>query len=137
MTGFDKRILFGSPKWNTFMVMEGSLYVKGYVSGSDIINRSLESIKKDIKKPNFNATKEVMNTDIYEYLLKEEKDNKKHLGVIIGDKYKCSDRIINKQKDGISIYSMTSILWKAFQEQQEEIEELKKEIEKLRKEIEK
>ena len=133
MTGFDKRMLFGSPKWNTFMVMEGSLHVKGYVNAANLINRSLETLKKDIEKSNFNATKEVMNTDIYSYRLKEEKENqKKHFGVIIGDNYKCSDKILNEDKDGVELYSMTSILWKAFQEQQDEIEELKKEIEKLK-----
>ena len=129
----DNSIQIGNPNWNTFVTIHKDAYVFGYLSAANLINRSLETLKKDIEKSNFNATKEVMNTDIYSYRLKEEKENqKKHFGVIIGDNYKCSDKILNEDKDGVELYSMTSILWKAFQEQQEEIEELKKEIEKLK-----
>ena len=129
----DNSIQIGNPNWNTFVTIHKDAYVFGYLSAANLINRSLETLKKDIEKSNFNATKEVMNTDIYSYRLKEEKENqKKHFGVIIGDNYKCSDKILNEDKDGVELYSMTSVLWKAFQEQQEEIEELKKEIEKLK-----
>ena len=125
----DNAIQIGNPNWNTFVTIHEDVYVYGYLSASNLINRSLETLKKDIEKSNFNATKEVMNTDIYSYRLKEEKENqKKHFGVIIGDNYKCSDKILNEDKDGVELYSMTSILWKAFQEQQEEIEKLRKEI---------
>ena len=130
---FDNAIQIGNPNWNTLVTIHEDAYVYGYLSAANVINRSLETLKKDIEKSNFNATKEIMNTDIYSYRLKEEKENqKKHFGVIIGDNYKCSDKILNEDKDGVELYSMTSILWKAFQEQQEEIEELKKEIEKLK-----
>ena len=125
----DNVIQIGNPNWNTFVTIHEDAYVYGYLSASNLINRSLETLKKDIEKSDFNAIQEVMNTDIYSYRLKEEKNNsKKHFGVIIGDNYKCSDKILNEDKDGVELYSMTSVLWKAFQEQQEEIKELRKEI---------
>ena len=109
---------------------------EGYVSGIAFIDNSREELKKNIKKYKNNAIQEIMNTDIYEFNYKSEEENKrKHIGFIIGENYKYSDRITatdNKNKEiGADIYSMISVAYKAIQEQQEIIESLKKEIEAL------
>ena len=104
------------------------------VISSQFINNSRESQKKDIKKYKNNAIELVKNSDIYEYRYKEE-EGKKHIGFVIGDlggEYRTPDEVISTDGNGIDTYTMISILWKAVQEQQEQIEELKKEINKLK-----
>ena len=59
------------------------------------------------------------------------KETKQKIGVILGGGYKCSDLITNTGKE-VNLYSMTSLSWKAIQEQQKEIESLKEEINKLK-----
>lgn len=92
----------------------------------------MESIKKNIQESNINALDIIKNAKIYTYNLKEEKDtDKKHVGFVIGDKYKTPEEVISKSKDGIDTYTMSSIMWKALQETTKENEELKQRIEKL------
>lgn len=87
---------------------------------------SLEEKKKNIKKYNHSALKEIFNTDIYTYNYKDdEKGTKKRVGAIIGEKYNISKEIIGTEGKGIDLYSMISVAYKAIQEQQEKIEELK------------
>ena len=104
---------------------------------AEVYNRlSLESLKTNIEKYKDNAVELIKNNDIYEYNFKTEKDkSKKHLGFIIPDKggnYKTPDEVIAQSGRGIDTYSMTSILWKAVQEQQEQIEQMKEEIKELK-----
>lgn len=95
----------------------------GMVSAKNFNNTSLESIKKNISKFN-NAIEIIRSSDIYEYNFKTEKDtDKKHVGFIIGDKYKTPNIVISPDKKGIENYTMTSILWKAVQEILEKLEE--------------
>ena len=109
-------------------IVEGNLRVRG-----EVIQGSFEEIKKNIKLYDKSALEQVINSDIYTYNLKTEKDtDKKHIGLVIGDNYKTPDEIITN--DGISPYSMVSLLWKAVQEQQQQIENLKNEINKLKEE---
>ena len=94
---------------------------------------SLEQMKKNISKFSKNALDIVENGEIYNFNYKTEDDTfKRHIGFVIGDKYKTPDEVISTDGNGIDTYSMISILWKAVQEQQEQIEELKKEINKLK-----
>ena len=95
---------------------------------------SLEKFKENIEKVNFKALELIENSDIYEFNYKAVKGNKKNYGFIIGKNYKTPKEVISENGDGINSYSMISILWKAVQEQQEEIKELRKEIEKLKEE---
>ena len=91
-------------------------------------NISLEEKKKNFERLN-NALDIVNNTDIYKYNYKFEKEKyKKHIGVVIGDKYNYSKEITNDKNDGVDTYSMISVLWQAVKEQQKEIEELKERI---------
>ena len=88
----------------------------------------LLSVKKNFEKLN-NALDIVNSTDIYKYNYKFEKEKyKKHIGVVIGDKYNYSKEITNDKNDGVDTYSMISVLWQAVKEQQKEIEELKERI---------
>lgn len=108
----------------------------GSVSAMTVTQRSKQSIKKNIEKYNENATDIVKNSEIYTYNFVSENDNdKKHIGFVIADNggnYKTPEQVISKDREGISNYDMTSILWKAVQEQQETIETLQKEIEILK-----
>ena len=104
-----------------------------YVRTPQVIQTSKESIKKNIKKYDKIASDIIKNSEIYEYNFKTEKDtDKKHIGFVIGDKggnYKIPEEVIFSNGEGIDTYTMTSILWKGFQEQQEEIQELKRRLE--------
>ncbi len=90
---------------------------------------SLESIKKNIKKYEKNASEIIKNSDIYEYNLKSEKDtDKKQIGFIIGKNYRTPDELTNQENTAIVLYSAIGLLWKSNQEQQKEIESLKERI---------
>ncbi|MCI8641135.1 MAG: tail fiber domain-containing protein [Clostridia bacterium] len=102
----------------------------GPVSGTAFVNTSRVETKKNIEKYDKNAINEIINTDIYEFNYKSEKDkSKKHIGFVIGENYNYSNDIVAVDKDkkeiGVDTYSMISVAYKAIQEQQEEIEELK------------
>ena len=97
----------------------------------EFINMSLET-----KKKNFEELKTVMNivkeADIYKYNYKTEEDGtKRHIGFVIGEKYNTPKEIISNNGQGIDTYSMASILWKAVQEQQEQIEQLQNKINEM------
>ena len=89
------------------------------------------------KKKDFEELKSgldiIKNIDIYKYRYKNENDTKKHIGLVIGDKYKYSKEVTNDKNDSVDIYSFVSVCCKAIQEQQEQIEQLKKEIKELKK----
>lgn len=93
---------------------------------------SLKSKKKNIKQLNVDALELIKDADICLYNLKGEKaKSKKHIGLVIGDGYNCPNEVISEDGQGVEQYSMTSLAWKAIQEQQEIIESLTKRIEKL------
>ena len=109
------------------------VYVYGPIYADSFNNNSKEDIKKNIKLYDENAIELLKKSNIYTFNYKTEKDDeKKHIGFIIGEKYKTPDELISQTGDSINNYSMCSVLWKAVQEQQEEIEKLQKEIEKLK-----
>lgn len=90
------------------------------------------------KKKNFEKLQSgldiIKNIDIYKYNMNfEHDDTKKHIGFVIGDKFKYSKEITSENNDGADLYSFVSVCCKAIQEQQEEIQELKARIEKLEK----
>ncbi len=101
------------------------------VTASTYNHLSKESLKKNIKKYDKSALDTVKSSEIYTFNYKTEKDGtKKHIGFIIpdnGGNYKTPIEVISG--DGIDEYSMTSILWKAVQEQQQKIEKLEKRLE--------
>ena len=108
-----------------------------YINDTDNIEEYKSFIKEELKKNitvfNENAVDLIKNSDLYKFNYKMEKDtDKQHIGFIIGDGYKTPLQIISNDGNAIDSYSMSSILWKAIQEQQEQIEELKEEINKLK-----
>ena len=114
-------------------VADSFMYSPAYNGGS------LESIKKNIKLFDKYAIDIINSADLYSYNLKKENDDdKKHIGLVIGDgekDYNTPDEIITKDKQGIDLYSMISLSWKAIQEQQEIINNLQKRVETLETQI--
>ncbi len=106
----------------------------GYVSGH-IIDTSSEESKTDITKYENSGIEEVLKTDIYSFLYKDFKSQKKTIGAVIGEKYNCSDEIISEDGKHISLYSMLGVAYKAIQEQQKEIEALKSKVKNLEDEM--
>ena len=75
----------------------------------------------------------INKTDIYKYNMKFQEDtDKKHIGFVIGDEFNYSEEITSEKNNGVDLYSMVSVCFRAIQEQQLQIEELKKEMEELK-----
>lgn len=105
----------------------GDMYANAYNYNSK------EELKKNIDKFDENAIDIILNSDLYKFNYKnEDENNKKHIGFIIGNGYRTPKEVIAQGGESIDSYSATSILWKAVQEQQEQIEQMKKEIEELK-----
>lgn len=101
------------------------------ITTPSVTQTSLEENKKNFEKL-LEGLKIVLNTEIYKYNLKSEGEKaKKHIGFVIGDKYNYSEEITSLNNDGVDIYSMVSVAYKAIQEQQEQIEELQRKIKEL------
>jgi len=93
---------------------------------------SLAEKKKNFEKFNSNALNIIKQIELYKYNLKGEEDtDKKHIGFVIGDKYKYSKEITSNDNTGVDLYSFVSVCCKAIQEQQEQINKLQSKIEKL------
>ena len=137
--GYNNRetLAYNDGEYNFFRVANGnvqSVMEPEYISTPKLTQTSLEEIKKNIFIYNENALKIVLNSDIYTYNLKTEKDtDNKHIGFVIGDKYRTPKQIITKEGNAIELYSAIGILWKGMQEQQNQIEQMKKEIAELKK----
>ena len=107
----------------------------GNITCVSLTQTSLEENKKNFEKYEDSAIDEVKKIDIYKYNLKNENDDdKKHIGFVIGKDYNYSQEITSQENNGVDNYAFTSLLCKAIQEQQEQIEELKKEIKLLKEE---
>lgn len=102
----------------------------GNITCVSLTQTSLAEKKKNFEKLE-NALDIVKDTDIYKYNMKDEKEtDKKHIGIVIGENFNYREEITSAKNDGADDYSMISVLWKAVQEQQAEIEELKKKVNK-------
>ena len=100
----------------------------GNIRCVSLTQTSLENHKMNIERYT-GALKEIEKIDVYKYNLKvENKDTKKHIGFIIGDKYKYSKEITNNEDNGVDLYSMTSLCLQAIKEQQEIINNLQKKV---------
>lgn len=91
---------------------------------------SLESIKKNFEHFE-NGLSLIEKTDIYKYHLKsQDDDDKKHIGLVIGDNYRTPNELIHG--DAIDQYAMISVAWQAIKELSERVKKLEKENEVLR-----
>ena len=128
-------LLIGNPSASNFCTISGAnsnMTIYGDIYANEYNYNSREELKKNIEKIEIEALKEVMDAEIYEFNYKTEKDNdKKHIGFIIGNKYKTPENVMTKDKKGINTYSMVSILWKAIQEQQKIIKEQGQKLKEL------
>lgn len=108
-------------------------YIKpSEVKTPKLTQTSLETQKKNFEKFNSNALDIIQQIELYKYNLKGEEDtDKKHIGFVIGDKYKYSKEITSNNNTGVDLYSFISVCCKAIQEQQEQINKLQSKIEKL------
>lgn len=111
----------------------------GQINCVALTQTSLEQHKKNIEKLS-NAIEEIKKTDIYQYNLKSESDDKKkHLGFVIGKNFNYSHLITAENEEGNEIgvdnYSMTSLCLQAIKEQQIIIEDLETKINVLMKGI--
>ena len=113
------------------MIIE--LLFGGPVYANSFNNNSKEEIKKNIELFDKDVLDILKNSNIYKFNYKIEKDtDKKHIGFIIGKNYKTPNEVISQNGESIDTYSMSSILWKIAQKQQEEIEQLQKEIKEMK-----
>lgn len=139
----------GRPGRITNLLSKDGMHLTNYNSNQETIietsgietpvltQTSLESKKKNFEKF-VNALDIIKQIDIYKYNLKSEKDtDKKHIGFVIGDKYKYAKEVTNKDNTGVDDYSFISLCCKAIQEQQELIEKQNKTIENLTAKVEK
>lgn len=107
--------------------MDGS---SGNITCVSLTQTSLAEKKKNFEKLE-NALDIVKDTDIYKYNMKDDKEtDKKRIGIVIGENFNYREEITSQKNDGAELYPMISVLWKAVQEQQEEIEELRKLVNK-------
>ncbi len=133
--------------YNNSVNIDGAgISVSGYSTGKQttiksdevrspkITQTSLEEHKKNFEKLNNDtALKIILDTDIYKYNLKTQADgDKKHIGFVIGDKYKYSEEITSENNDGVDNYSMTSASYGAIQKLYSIIQDLQKEIKELK-----
>lgn len=106
--------------------------ILGTINAKGFNNTSLESIKKNIAHYNKDALEIILNSNIYSYNLKTEKNtDKKHIGFVIGDNYKTPKEVMNNEGTAIELYSAIGILWKGMQEQQKKIEELENKLKEV------
>lgn len=116
-----------------YMSVTDAYVTQGSMHALEYHYDSLAQKKKNIKLYEKNAIDIIKNTDVYEFNYKSQEDNyKKNIGFVIGDNYRTSKEIFTNDKVGINSYSVLGVLWKAVQEQQEQIELLQEEINKLK-----
>lgn len=126
----------GTPFLDIYSGQSDTYITPDGITTPEVIQTSKESKKKNITIYNEDALNIVRNSQIYNYNFKGENENsKKHIGFVIGDEggeYKTPKQVISGKGEGIDTYSMVSILWKAVQEQQTQIEQLQKQIKEMK-----
>ncbi|GEN90008.1 hypothetical protein [Tetragenococcus koreensis] len=101
-------------------------------------NKSLASLKTDIKKYPDGALNVINGSDIYNYKTKADKGSKYEatkVGLVIGEGYQSPKCVQSDDGTGIDVYSMASVAWKAIQELSQETKDLRSEIDILRREL--
>ena len=106
------------------------------VTASSFINSSRIDLKENLKKVE-SVLDKIKNADILSFNFID--DTKKHIGLAIGGEYNVPTEVVaqdeNGEEQGVDLYSMVSMAWKAIQEQQEIIESLEARIEALEKKL--
>lgn len=91
-----------------------------------VTHSSSEKFKKNINKEN-NCLDILNKCDVYNYLFREEEDNsKKHIGLIIGEKYNTPLEVIHSNGEAIDLFNMVGVMWGAIKELNEKVERLER-----------
>ena len=114
-----------------------SLYgATGEVRAASFVNTSRLDMKENLQKVGSVLSK-IKDADILSFNFID--DAKKHIGLAIGGEYNVPEEVISVDEEGeeqgVDLYSMVSMAWKAIQEQQEIIESLENRIEVLEKKL--
>lgn len=121
---------------NVYINGTGTATFSGAVTASSFVNSSRIDLKENLQKVD-SVLDKIKGADILEFNFVD--DAKKHIGLAIGGEYNVPEEVIAKDEDGeeqgVDLYSMVSMAWKAIQEQQTIIEELEKRIEVLEKKL--
>lgn len=121
---------------NIFIDGTGTAKFSGSVTASSFVNSSRIDLKENLHKVD-SVLDKIKDADILEFNFVD--DVKKHIGLAIGGEYNVPEEVIAKDEDGeeqgVDLYSMVSMAWKAIQEQQTIIEELEQRIEALEKKL--
>ena len=127
-TGTNRGVGLGDYNGSHLSIYSGMAYFDGSngVHAYGFHQISLASEKKNIKLYKDNAIKKIKETNIYSFIYKNDETNRERIGFVIGDNHNTAKEIIDN--NSIDLYSVVGILWKAIQEQQEEIEKLKEMI---------
>lgn len=112
--------------------MDGFAELSGsVVNAFGFNNVSLEKVKKNIKKTE-KGLDLIKKADVYSYNYRGEKNgDKKHIGLVIGEKYNTPEEIMNHQKTGIDLYSMIAVAWQSIKELNNKVEELETKIKEM------
>ena len=113
------------------VTVKNNLYVIGDVHADSYKYDSLAEKKKNIEEYTENVLEKIKKCKIYRFRYKDEiNKKKKHIGFIIDDSSFDINDIVSE--GGIDSYSAVTVLYKAIQEQQNQIEALKKILEKMK-----
>lgn len=104
--------------------INSNLSVTGTINGQSYTSK--RELKKNIEPMKDNALSKVINSPVYKYNYIDDLDGEqKYTGLIIDE---APVDVVNMDGNTINIYSMTSVLWKAVQEQQEQIAQLQQQL---------
>jgi hypothetical protein len=90
------------------------------INASAFTVSSMLETKENINEYGESALEKVKNTRVKQYTLKEHTDDQKYLGLIMEESPEELQHL-----EGINLYSMCSMLWKAVQELSQEVQALK------------
>lgn len=90
---------------------------------------STEESKKDIVELEDGMLDKILQAKAYKYRFRDADDGRDRLGLVIGRE--TPDEVISAGGQTVDIYSFATMLMKAMQEQQEQIEELKRRLDEL------
>lgn len=102
-----------------------NLLSTGYkpIRASAFNDASLAEYKRDIKKWDGDALKDLTeSTQLYSFKYKEDKKDKQHYGLVIGDGYKTPESLIDD--DGVNLYDMLAHSYRAIQQLNEKVNKL-------------
>ena len=108
----------------------GYIDCEGNITCNTLIQTSKNEKKKYIKKTNKKAIDLINSSDVCQYQLKGERaTGHRHYGLVIGENYNCANEVIAENGEGVEIYSMIALAWKAIQELSNENQELRTKLE--------